>query len=279
MSTTLIEVDAAVDRLGSDAVWVDCRFDLGNPAWGRKAYDLGHIPGAHYAHLDEDLSDASQGQGRHPLPSRGRFEDVVRRWGVGPRTHVIAYDGGNGLVASRLWWMLITSGVANAAVLNGGLAAWEAAGGPLGTDAPVSGVGDFAATPAPDTTVDADELSDLLEKQACVLVDARSRARFRGDEEPIDRVAGHVPGAINLPMEELQSDGRFLAPDELRKRWEVLLAGKPSDSVVHMCGSGVTACANRLTMDHAGLLGSRIYVGSWSDWIADPSRPLAKGEH
>lgn len=262
-----------------DLLVVDCRHDLANPASGRQAYLAGHIPGAVFAALDEDLA-APKGPltGRHPLPEPRHFAAVLGRWGFTPMSRVVAYDQGNGMWAARLWWMLRARGHARVQVLDGGLAAWQAAGGAISTALP-------SITP---TTVDAepfaghvttDEVVALLAANAITLTDARPADRFAGRNETVDPVAGHVPGAISMPATgNVGADQRFLPADELRARWSGITARAAGAPLVAMCGSGVSACHNLLALEVAGFPGARLYAGSFSEWITDPVRPVATGE-
>lgn len=277
MSTPLISVQDA-QSAAEHYAWVDCRFQLTDPDAGLRAYRDGHVPGARYASLDEHLSDLSRGAGRHPLPALDAFGRDVSAWGIDKNTPVIAYDAGSGLFASRLWWLLTVTGHDRVQVLNGGLAAWTAAGGPLSQDEPVTDTRRYAPRLDSTAVVELAELEVILAEDRGLLVDARGAERYRGDNEPIDAKAGHVPGAVNFPYEDNLQDNRFSSPEALRDAWTTRLGGRPPETVVHMCGSGVTACGNRLAMDHAGLPGSRVYVGSWSEWIADPERPVATGD-
>ncbi|BBD80456.1 sulfurtransferase [Aerosticca soli] len=274
---TLIDAVALAALPPARVLIVDCRCDLADADKGRRDYRSGHLPGAVHAELHGDLSDpsrAGQGLGRHPLPREEAFAATLGRWGWQPDLQVVCYDdAGGAMAAARLWWLLLWAGVP-AAVLDGGLAAWRAAGLPLETSVP-------ERTPTRATlhfdanrvVLDADEL-----RRAPVILDARAAPRFRGEVEPLDRVAGHVPGARNHPYtENLQPDGRFKPAQALREAFLPLLGGHPPQSVVHMCGSGVTACHNVLAMEHAGLCGSRLYAPSWSGWVSDPSRPVARG--
>lgn len=254
----------------------DCRHDLAQPALGEQQYRASHIPGALFAHLDRDLSGKKNGRnGRHPLPEPGEFEKWLETTGLAPKDQVVCYDGANGSMAARLWWMLRWIGHDDVAVLDGGKAAWVAAGGALEPGVPPI---DTAATPYPlgaasMPTLQADQ---LLGTTAPTIVDARSAERFRGEVEPLDPVAGHIPGARNrFHKDNLGADGRFKSAAELRAAFEGLHADPAR--VVHQCGSGVTACHNLLAMEHAGLKGSALYPGSWSEWVADPSRPVATG--
>jgi thiosulfate/3-mercaptopyruvate sulfurtransferase len=280
LKTTLIDVAALAALAAGDALIVDCRFELSDPAGGERAWRAGHIPGAVYASLDRDLSDLSrqgQGLGRHPLPLEEAFNRTLAAWGWRPGMQVVAYDAhGGALAAARLWWLLRLLGVP-AAVLDGGYQAWVDAGQPVETGAA------SARTPTSvDRHYDAQQvLTDhqrLLDASAQQLLDARAAPRFRGDEEPLDRVGGHVPGARNRPFaDNLGASGRFKSPAQLRTEFAAVLGDVPASHVVHMCGSGVTACHNLLAMEHAGLTGSRLYAPSWSGWVSDPSRPVATG--
>lgn len=264
-----------------DDAWVllDCRFDLARPGWGESDYREAHIPGAHYAHLERDLSGPlGPDLGRHPLPPVSRMEGCLQQWGIAPHTQVVAYDQGPGAFAARLWWLLRWLGHGAVAVLDGGLAAWREAGLPLQREVPA-----VAAVPAVvrrrgEGWLATETLQAELEAGRILLLDAREDFRFRGEREPIDPVAGHIPGARNLPyLGNLGPDGRFRSEAVLRERFQRALAGVAARDVVHMCGSGVTACHNLLAMERAGLSGSRLYPGSWSEWIRDPRRPIARG--
>lgn len=276
---TLIDAQALAGHLGEpDWVVVDCRFDLSVPEAGEHAYRLGHIPGAVYAHLDRDLSGPrSVSTGRHPLPEMAELGERLRGWGIGSRSQVVAYDSGSGAFASRLWWLLRWVGHERVAVLNGGLQSWRAEGYHVSAERTWPAAGDLSPRVGTTAPVAAEAL--LNDRQARLLVvDARSRSRYRGEHEPIDPVAGHLPGARNYPFEEnLAPDERFRDPATLREQWSRVLGEHAPEAVVHMCGSGVTACHNILSMEHAGLHGSRLYAGSWSEWITDPQRPVAVG--
>ena len=275
---TLIDVTTLCDRLDRpDWAVIDCRFDLSDPAAGRQAYRAGHIPGAHYAHLDDDLAGpVGATSGRHPLPDPQRLAERLGQWGIAADTQVVAYDEGNGATAARLWWLLgwLSNGPARCAVLDGGLRAWQAAGLGLSTQPPPPTTAQpFPAQPDAGRWVDSATVQNR--SADALLFDARAAVRFRGEQEPIDPVAGHVPGAVNLPFMDNLSDGRFRPIDELRRRFEQALEGRPAEQALHMCGSGVTACHNQLAMAHAGLAIGRLYVGSWSEWLRDPGRPRA----
>lgn len=277
MHTTLIGAGALAQHL-SDSQWliVDCRFDLAQPSAGEAAYRAGHIPGALYAHLDRDLSSPiTPTTGRHPLPDPEHFAQTLSSWGVGADTQVIAYDADNGMFAARLWWLLRWVGHRAVAVLDGGLKAWSAAGQPLSTEIPARQQTRFQARPNRELWLDADEVQARVQQPEWRLLDARAPERFLGKVEPLDKVAGHVPGARNHPFAtSLASDGRFGAPEELRRRFEQSQAGVADDRTIAMCGSGVTACHLLLAMEVAGKPGARLYAGSWSEWIRDAKRPV-----
>jgi len=263
-------------------VVVDCRFNLMKPEAGRADWLAGHIPGAFYADLDRDLAGpASPATGRHPLPDPERLRVLFSSFGIGPETRVVAYDEGPGAIAARLWWLLRWMGHRHAALLDGGLAAWRAAGLPLATDAPAPVPGrSFTGQPGAMPTRDTAKLAAALASGdgRLRLLDARAPDRFAGTTEPIDPVAGHVPGAINAPFTgNLGSDGRFLSPGELAARFAALAGNRSPADVVCMCGSGVTACHNLFALELAGLSGAALYPGSWSEWIRSPDRPVAKG--
>lgn len=263
-----------------EVVVVDCRCDLAHPQAGRQAYAEGHLPGAVYADLEIDLS-AEPGplDGRHPLPDPEELASKLGAWGIGDDTQVVAYDDAGGAWAGRLWWLLRWLGHEQAAVLDGGVPAWIAEGYALSVDEVVCSPRSFTAYPDPAQMVDGATLAQELERGECRLVDVRAAARFRGEQEPIDPVAGHVPGAVNRPFaENLDPSGHFLPPVQLAEALHDLRAGLPPERVVAMCGSGVTACHLLLAMAHAGLPVGRLYPGSWSEWIRDPRRPVAVGE-
>lgn len=266
---------------GGEVLVVDCRFELSDPGKGERDHQAAHVPGAVYAHLDRDLSDHTrQGQGRHPLPDAARFAATLSRWGWRPGRRVVTYDAAGGaLAAARLWWMLRLTGERAAQVLDGGWGAWLAAG--LAQEAGTV----TAAASAVEVQFDAaalvgyDELQRHLAARDICLLDARGPSRFRGDEEPLDRVGGHIPGARNRPFaDNLDGNGRFKPADQLRREFTALLGPHAAGAVVHSCGSGVTACHNLLAMEYAGLTGSRVFAPSWSGWISDPARPVATGD-
>lgn len=285
MSTTLIEPQALAPHL-DDPEWaiIDCRFDLARPAWGAQSFSAAHLPNAAYADLERDLSGPrTPASGRHPLPAPQALAATLGRLGIDAAVQVIAYDQGPGMYAARLWWLLRWLGHEQVAVLNGGLSAWERAGLPLSGSLRARPARQFVARPARGASlttaqVDAGLRAGELQRGATVLVDARAADRFAGENETLDPVAGHVPGARNHPFAgNLGPDGRFLEPHELRRRWEATLRGQSAARVVAMCGSGVTACHNLLALEVAGLPGARLYGGSWSEWIRDPARPVARG--
>jgi thiosulfate/3-mercaptopyruvate sulfurtransferase len=262
-----------------DPGWVvfDTRHDLGDPEKGRRAYAAGHVPGAYFLHLDEDLSGAKTGKnGRHPLPDIDAFARRIAARGVSAQTQVVIYDDAGGSFAARLWWMLRWLGHDRAAILDGGLPAWQKEGRPVSPEVPAPRKGTFAPKPHLGWTVDAPFLERFHPDPAMKLVDARAAERFAGLQEPIDPVAGHVPGAMNrFWKDNLTAEGRFKAADALRREFGMLLEGAAPAQSVHMCGSGVTACHNLFAMELAGLSGARLYPGSWSEWCADSTRPVA----
>lgn len=292
MTTTLISAAELAGRLNSPDLRVfDVRHDLMDHAAGRRAYDQGHIPGARYLDHETELAAPRTGKnGRHPLPTREALAALFTAHSVGPDTLVVAYDASGGMYAAHLWWMLRWLGHERVAVLDGGWQAWNAAGLPTSTEGapPVDAAG-AAEAYAEQTenasllgqplmeTVDADAVLANIAAPAFTVVDARAANRYRGEVEPMDPVAGHIPGALNRPNgENLQSDGRFKDAAQLRAEFTVLLGERDPAAIVHQCGSGITACHNLLAMEVAGLAGSRLYPGSWSEWCSDPSRPVAR---
>jgi thiosulfate/3-mercaptopyruvate sulfurtransferase len=281
MYTTLIQVAELAELLKREPVVVvlDCRHELSRPEWSDVAFAEGHIPTALQAHLDRDLSSPiTATSGRHPLPDVTKFAQTLGAWGIDNTTQVVAYDQGNGVYAARAWWLLRWVGHAAVAVLDGGFAAWQEAGLPIarepGTRAPRQFVPHLATHVALSTA----EVEQSLARKDIALIDARGADRFAGENETIDSVAGHVPGASNRPFaKNVDARGRFLPAAELRRQWTEALAGRDAREVVAMCGSGVSACHNLLALEIAGLSGARLYPGSWSEWIRDPHRPVARG--
>jgi len=277
---TLIEAEALASLLGDARLRVfDCRFDLARPAYGRAAYGEEHVPGAVFADLNTDLSaPATATSGRHPLPAPEEFAARLRAWGVNADSRVVAYDDSNGAYAARLWWMLRWLGHDDVAVLDGGMRRWLQLGLPLTEDVPAPTPGNFIAQPRPGMVVSAPAVLTAASDPSARVLDARAPERYRGEVEPIDKVAGHIPGARNHPFGmSLDSQGRFLPPQALRDAFAASLDGVAPESTIVYCGSGVTACHMLLSLEHAGLTGARLYPGSWSEWSGDPSRPVATG--
>jgi thiosulfate/3-mercaptopyruvate sulfurtransferase len=280
--TTLVSTDDLARHL-DDPHWVviDCRFTLTDPEGGRLTYRNGHIPGARYAHLDEDLAaPIGPGTGRHPLPDAEALAEKLCHWGIGVNKQVVVYDDSFGSMAVRLWWLLRWLGHPSVALLDGGYPKWLREKRPVTQDVPPeTGKATYARLPEPSLYVSVDQVMQAMKTGDQLILDARPERRFSGEYEPLDPVAGHVPGAVNWNFEEnLDIDGTFMPPEALRENYQALLKGRSPSEVIHMCGSGVTACHNILAMEVAGLSGSRLYVGSWSEWITDPSRPIATGE-
>jgi len=280
MFNTLISTDQLAACLGDPGLVVcDVRHDLARPdAWGQSQFDAGHVPGAVFVHVDRDLSAPMTGtNGRHPLPAPEAAAALFGRLGITAGKQVVTYDQGPGMYASRLWWMLRWLGFDNAAVLDGGFAKWAAEGRPTSIEAPMPAAEAFAIRRV-SPTVSASGVMASLARQTLLLIDARAPERFRGETEPLDPVAGHIPGSRNRPfMKNLEADGTFKHPAFLRAEFGALLDGAGDELVVHLCGSGVTACHNLLAMEIAGIDGTRLYPGSWSEWCADPARPVAVG--
>ncbi|PAT34536.1 sulfurtransferase [Vandammella animalimorsus] len=274
------ELSALLAQAPERCVLIDCRFDLAQPEWGDAAYRHGHLPGAIYLSLDADLSAPLTGSnGRHPLPSPQTFAATLARIGVGNESLVVVYDQGVAMMAARLWWMLRWIGCRNVRVLDGGLAAWQAAGLPLasssGKPAEVHKPEAFDVRLQPSMLRSVEQVLQALGQDDQILLDARAEERFLGEAEPLDPVAGHIPGALNRPfMQNLMPDGTFKPAAQLKREFEALLQGRPPEQLVHQCGSGVSAAVNMLAMEIAGLTGSSLYAGSWSEWVSDPSRPV-----
>ena len=281
---TLISVDrlaAAIAAGGAAAPLVlDCSFELSDPDAGRRAYEAGHLPSAFYMHLEHSLSARKTGcNGRHPLPERERFARLMAGLGANDETQIVAYDNAGGMYAARLWWMLRWAGHEATAVLDGGIAAWTAAGRPLGTEAPPArSAGRFSLRPPRVSTVGYEALKANLASQAKLVIDARAPDRFRGENETLDPIGGHIPGARNrLFRDNLAADGRFKPAAQLRQEFDAVTGGRTAAELVSQCGSGVTACHNLLAMEIAGLRGAALYPGSWSEWSAQPGAPIATG--
>jgi thiosulfate/3-mercaptopyruvate sulfurtransferase len=276
--TTLVQAETlAIGLNRPDLVIVDCRFSLLDPNAGENAYLTSHIPGAAYPHQERDLTDMSpHGDGRHPWPPADMFTARLSRWGIEPTSQVVAYDDGDGAHAARLWFLLRMLGHEKVAVLDGGWARWTQLGLPVSSTPRAPAASHYRAVFDISRLFDANAVQAHLDNGG-MLVDARGAARFRGEEEPLDRVAGHVPGAVNRPYAMNLVDGRFKPPMQLADEYRALLGEHASDQVVMMCGSGVTACHNLLALERAGLKGAILYTGSWSGWITDPSRPVTTG--
>jgi len=278
--STLIDTDALAALLHDTAlVVVDVRHDLAQPDdYGDNAYAQSHIPGARFAHVDRDLSAQKTGRnGRHPLPTPEAAAALFGRLGIDATKQIVVYDQESGMFASRLWWMLRWLGHDRAAVLDGGFAKWQREGKPTSTETPTVQPTTFVpARVRP--TVSATGVAASLPRHALLLLDARAAERYRGDVEPLDPVAGHIPGAINRPYtRNVSTEGTFRSARELRAEFEAMLHGRSPDDLVHYCGSGVSACHNLLAMTVAGYPLTRLYPGSWSEWVSVPERPVAKG--
>lgn len=276
-STLISAADLNQHLANPNWVIVDCRFTLADTEAGFYAYRHGHITNARYAHLDKDLSSRiADFTGRHPLPNFTVFTKKLGEWGINNTTQVIVYDDASGAFAARLWWLLRHVGHTSVAVLDGGYQHWGKLGLPVTTTLPKITPRIFRAYPEENTCLTAIEVQNGLAQKTLCLIDARTPERFRGEHEPIDPVAGHIPGALNRPFQlNLDSNGLFLLPDELRRQFNAIIGDKNPQQVVHTCGSGVTACHNLLSMEVAGLTGAKLYAGSWSEWIRDKNKPIA----
>lgn len=267
------ELAAVLGRAG--LVVLDARVSLADRSLGEADYLQAHIPGARFADLDRDLSDHRKSGGRHPWPEAGDFTATLGRWGIRRDSQVVVYDGGDGaLAAARAWFLLRALGHRDVAVLNGGWAGWTALGLPVESEVAAIEPTRYHATFDNDRLLDAGQVQAHLAAGG-LLIDARAAERFRGEVEPLDKVAGHVPGAVNRPYGENLRDDHFKRPDVLLREFSELLQGHPPEDVAVMCGSGVTACHHLLAMAHAGLHGAKLFTGSWSGWLEDPSRPVA----
>lgn len=276
--TTLISADELAQAI-DQCIVVDCRYDLANPRAGASDYAQAHIPSAVFIDMDTQLSAPKSGQnGRHPMPSSDAVRALLESIGLNDDTQLVIYDVG-GMASGRLWWMTRWIGHERVAVLDGGLKAWERAGFPVTAEpGTVRPAGRLSARAALATLVDANTVANASAGASSVLIDARAADRFRGENETIDPVAGHIPGSLNRPWSlNLREDGRFKPAPFLRAEFEALLAGRNPSEVINSCGSGVSACHNILAMTHAGLNGAALYGGSWSEWVADPGRPVATG--
>lgn len=280
--TTLITADEVRRHLDElDWAVVDCQFSLSEPALGHQQYLAGHVAGAVYADLNVDLSaPVVPGRtGRHPLPEPATFKRKLGKWGIGPGVQVVAYDASGAGNAARLWWLLRWLGHDAVAVMDGGWQAWQAIGGPVRGGEESRPPREFVGAPRAAWVLTADEVGARRTDPDYLIVDSRTRERYRGEQEPIDPVAGRIPGAVCAPyVENLDSAGRFLSPEALRARFGALLGETPPERAVFYCGSGVTAAHNLLALAHAGLGDGRLYAGSWSEWITDPQRPIGRGE-
>lgn len=281
--TTIVSTEILAQHLRSpDWIIIDCRFDLANPNWAKQEYLIGHIPGAFFADLDRDLaSPITPTSGRHPLPDPDRWRETVSNWGINPETQIVAYDStGGSLAAVRVWWLLRAYQHQNVAVLDGGYPKWILEKRELETDLPQPKPGSiFSNDLDPRVMVTSAELIELYADPEIQLIDARAAERFRGEIEPIDPVAGHIPGAKNRPVaQNLNANQTFKTPEQLRLEFVELLQGGSPANVIAYCGSGITAAHNLLAMEIAGLSGARLYAGSWSEWIRDPSRPVQTGK-
>jgi thiosulfate/3-mercaptopyruvate sulfurtransferase len=274
--STLVSTEELSRHLASWRVF-DCRHDLAKPELGEAQYREAHIPGALFAGLDRDLSAPKTGRnGRHPLPSPDQLRGFLGKSGVKPSDQVVCYDAGNGAMAARMWWLLRWVGHSAVAVLDGGIAKWVKERRPVTAEVPQFAATDFRIHLRSELAVDVAAVEKNLARS--VLLDARAPARWKGEQEPIDPVAGRIPGARNrFNLDNVAPDGTFKKPDELRREFVQVLAGRAPAEVVNYCGSGVAACHNLLAMELAGLTGARLYAGSWSEWIADPARPRERG--
>jgi thiosulfate/3-mercaptopyruvate sulfurtransferase len=279
--STLVSAAQLAQHL-DDPEWIifDCRFTLSDPDSGHRAYQAAHIPGARYAHLNDDLSsEVTAASGRHPLPDPTLLARKLGQWGVDNSKQVVVYDDSFGSMASRMWWVLRWLGHESVALLDGGVQRWIRDGHPMTAKTPEITPAEFKAQPDSNMWVDANCIEEALLSDKCLLIDARSEERFSGEREMLDKVAGHIPGSVNYPFEDnLDMGGTYMSADELREAYLDLLSGVEPQRVVHLCGSGVTACHSVLAMEHAGLKGARLYPGSWSEWITDPGRPVETGE-
>jgi thiosulfate/3-mercaptopyruvate sulfurtransferase len=263
-----------------DCVVVDCRFILSDPDAGRRAYEAGHIPGARYAHLNDDLlSPVTATSGRHPLPDPAVLARKLGEWGIDSTKQVVVYDDSFGAMAGRLWWLLRWLGHDAVALLDGGLPKWQREGHAMSRDIPAVVPATFTPRLRNELMVDAATVADAVKRDDMLVIDARAEERFNGEIELLDKVAGHIPGAVNLPYDDnLHLSGIFSSEKELAELYQGMLGTVRPDKTILMCGSGVTACHNIIAMERAGLKGARLYVGSWSEWITDTRRPVARDD-
>jgi thiosulfate/3-mercaptopyruvate sulfurtransferase len=279
--TTIVDTSTLTAHL-HDPDWaiVDCRLDLGQPAWGAAEYERAHVPGAVFADMARDLAGPKTGtNGRHPLPDPTVLAGTLGRLGIGPGVQVVVYDQDLGMYAARLWWMLHWLGHTNVAVLDGGWARWIADARPTAGGIESRPIRVFTGSPRSGMTATTADVALLMHDAGARLVDARAPERYRGEVEPIDRIGGHIPGAVNHCYKtNAGPDGRMRSPEELAALWRQTLGGTKPERVVCYCGSGITACHDLLALEHAGLRGAKLYPGSWSEWSSDPARPVAKGE-
>ena len=278
--TTLIATDTLAANLGAGWAIIDCRYDLKDEAWGRAQYLGSHVPGAAYASLSHDMAGpASTGNGgRHPVPSPEAMAVTFGRLGISAGTQVVAYDQDAGQYASRLWWMLRYMGHDAAAVLDGGWTKWIREGRPTRSGEETPRRAEFSGRPREDVRLHVQDVEQLLGRRDTLLVDARAPERFRGENETLDKVGGHIPGAANhFFKQNVGPDNTLLPSDQLRAQFEKTFGGRRADQIVMYCGSGVTACHNLLAMEHIGMRGAKLYPGSWSEWSSEPARPTEKG--
>jgi thiosulfate/3-mercaptopyruvate sulfurtransferase len=273
----LVDPEYCAEKLSSANVKiVDCRYSLADFEWGRSEYKNAHIPGSVYAHMDEDLSgEIKPGiTGRHPLPDANVLIEKLAEWGIGNEDHVIAYDQAHGGLAARVWWMLRWVGHENVSVLNGGWAEWQKLNLPESSNTPIVERGRFVGKPNQKMAVNMKDVTNWIDDPAHVFIDARAHIRYTGENEPIDPVAGHVPGAVSKPfLENINENGRWKSAEELKARFEDTITGNPEDTAVY-CGSGVTACHNLLALEVAGFHGAKLYPGSWSEWVASGNNAI-----
>ncbi len=279
MPSPLISTSGLAAQLADPKlIVVDTRHDLANPQWGRESYSTDHIPGAIFVSMDHDLAAAKNGKnGRHPLPTPEAFARTLGDKGIDRNTKVVIYDQGSAMYVGRLWWMLRWMGHDQVYVLDGGYARWTQEGRAVDTHVPAHAPCEYASAPRESMRVSMIETRQAITAPHMRILDARAAERFRGEVEPIDPVAGHIPGAINRPFTQNLRDGVFKPAAELRAEFDALLAGRDPQHLIHQCGSGVSALCNMIAMEHAGLPGSRLYAGSWSEWCAHAENPVAQG--